>query len=131
METTPDLVTEIIKTTLAIATPVLATLLSALVLRAVKRMGIELDSQRALQVEKIVRDAILRAEEMFATRVRQKLPTTSADRLATAVATVMDKVPGITEQEARDLVHTTLPKVGAGAAAFLAGVRQSATTGAR
>lgn len=118
-----------------IAASILLTVLTPLIVRWIFRRaelaGLHLSAEKEAQTEKIVRDIILRVEEWAASRVKVGVPLTAKDKFEKALIAVVDKVPGITDQEAADLIHATLPKVGAGAAAFLEGVRQAATTGAR
>ena len=131
MEAT-DLQTELIKTALAIATPVLVSLVSAILYKALQRVGLDVDANRKAKVEYYVREAILRAEEWAAQHVKANMgQTTAAMKLDRALTDVVDKVPGITKQEAADLIHATLPKVSLGASVFLQGAREKATTGAR
>lgn len=128
MQTT-DLTTELVKTVLAIATPVLVTLLTALLVKVLQRVGLTVEADRKAKLEMFTQEAVLRAEEWAATRLKaEKGPTTAAMKLEKALTDLTDRVPGITREEAADLVHATLPKVNLGAAAFLQGVRQAATT---
>ena len=125
---TPDLQTELIRTVLAIATPVLVTLVTALLYKALKKAGLDLSAEKQAQLEYCVRQAILRAEEWGASRVKAQLPTTPTMKLEKALSDVVDKVPGITRTEAEQLIHAELPKIGAGAARFVGAVRSAATT---
>lgn len=122
-----DLTTEVVKLVFAIVAPVLATLVTALLVRLFKKVGLQLDAERQAKLEKITHDAILRAEEVAATRLRAQLPVTAKDKLETAIADILDRVPGVTADEAAALVHQQLPRVGLGAASFLTRVRQAAT----
>ena len=125
----PDLTTELIK---LVTTAVLLPLISALLVKALQRFGLSVDAEKQAKVEYFVQQAIFRAEEWAAQRVKANMgQTTAAMKLDRALTDVVDKVPGITKQEAADLIHATLPKVQLGAAVFLQGAREKATTGAR
>lgn len=127
-----DLLTEVINTVLGIATPILTVLLTAFLVKALQKVGLNVDADKTAKLEYFATQAILRAEEWGAARIKANAGTmTAAMKLEKALTDLTDKVPGITREEASALVHATLPKVNLGAAAFLQGVRQSATTGAR
>lgn len=115
----------------AIIVAVLTPLIVQWIANKARLAGLQLSAEKEAQVEKIVRDAILKAEEWAATRVKVGESTNAGQKLEQALADVVDKVPGISSQEAADLIHATLPKVGLGASTFLQGVRQAATGDAR
>lgn len=128
-----DLTTEVIKAVLAIATPVLVTLLTALLVKALQKVGLSVDADRKAKLEFHAREAILRAEEWAAAIIKAKTSpsaVTARMKLEKAVTDLTAKFPGIDRQEAADLIHATLPKMELGAASFLQGLRQAATTDA-
>lgn len=121
------------KTVLEIAAPVLAMLLTALLVKGVQKLGLTVDAERQAKLEYFAQQAVLRAEEWGASRIKgnpQAIMTASM-KLERALTDLTDKIPGISRDEASELIHATLPKVGAGAAVFLQGVRKAATTGAQ
>lgn len=113
----------------AIIAAVLTPLIVQWIANKARLAGLQLSAEKEAQVEKIVRDVILNVEEWAATRVKVGTATNAGQKLDKALIDVVDKVPGISREEAAELIHATLPKVGLGAAAFLQGVRQAATTG--
>lgn len=130
MTPTADWTTELIKAVLGIATAVLVPLLTALLVQALKKLGLSLDAEKTAKVEYFARQAILRAEEWAATRIKLNAGTTTAAmKLERALTDLTDKVPGISREEAAQLIHATLPKMGLGAASFIQSVREAATTG--
>lgn len=79
--------------------------------------------------QEIARSGIALAEEAAAVYVKkfgQKMA--SSDKLDKALAFVLDKLPGISEEEAITLIKAELPKVGLGAAGFLSAVAAAART---
>lgn len=126
-----DVTTQIVGFVISLATPVLATLATALMVKALQRIGLQVDAERKARLEYVASQAILRAEEWAAARLKANLPATGTEKLQAAMVDLTDRIPGISNEEASALIHATLPKLGAGAAAFLQGARQAATTGAR
>ena len=96
----------------------LAGVLVALVLRALKKMGIELDVQKQQQLEGVARAAVLRVEEVAKAQARKQVGQwTGAQKLQAAVTEVVDRLPRVDRAEAERIVHAVLPTVGIGAAA--------------
>ncbi|OFW05634.1 MAG: hypothetical protein A3H96_11275 [Acidobacteria bacterium RIFCSPLOWO2_02_FULL_67_36] len=123
-----DVLIDVLKTVGTILAPILATLLTALAYKALKRAGLDLDAEKQAKLEYLARQAILRAEEWGANQLKTHLPATSGQKLQRAVTDLLDKVPGISDVEAAALVHAELPKVALGASGFLQAVRTAATT---
>ncbi len=123
-----DVLVEVVKVVGAIAAPVLATLVTALLVKTLKKIGLEVDAEQQAKTEHLVRRAILRAEEWAATRVKAKYGTTTAEmKLQRAMQDVLEHVPGLTPPEAAALIHAKLPELQLGAASFPPGARQPAT----
>lgn len=111
-----DLYTDIIKAVLAIATPVIATLVSALIVQLLRKKGFELDAEKTAKLEYITTQVVLRAEEWAASRLKGNAgPTTGAMKLERAMSDLADKVPNISREDAAASIHATLPKMGLGA----------------
>ena len=123
-----DLTQELIKTVLAVATPIILGYVLALLHRLVKKAGFTLSAENEARLEKAAYDAIYHAEEWAAARIKARIDTTAADKLEHAIATMTAKVPGLTADEAAALVHQNLPKLQLGAAGFLQGLRRAATS---
>jgi ERCC4-type nuclease len=97
---------------------ILAGVLVALALRALKKMGIELDVQKQQQLESVARAAVLRVEEVAKSQARKHLADWSGpEKLQAAVTEVVDRLPRVDRDEAERIVHAVLPTVGIGAAA--------------
>lgn len=127
-----ELQKEIIQTVVAIAAPVIASLVAGILVKVFQKFGLDVSAEKHAKLEKIALDAILRAEEWAASKVRTAPGSiTAANKLEQAVTDIVDKVPGVTRDEAADLVHANIAKLGLGAAGFTQGLRQAATTGAR
>jgi uncharacterized protein YoaH (UPF0181 family) len=76
-----------------------------------------------------VQDAILATEEWARAQVKGKvLKILPEDKLVRAVEQILAKVPGISEQEAIDLVNQELPKLRGAAGDFLKAASQAAAT---
>mgnify|MGYP001612042807 CR=1 FL=1 len=108
-----------IRTILTIGTAVLVPLLTALAFKALKKLNLEVSGQQQAKIEYFVRQAVLEAEEWGARRVQAKFPVLPKDKLERALASVVDRVPNISTEEAAALIHSELPKVSLGATSFL------------
>jgi len=128
-----DLITEVIKTALRLLEPVIAGALVALILKLLQRLNLSIDENEKAKVNALTQDVILQVEEWAAARIKAKIPepTTAKDKLEKALADLTAKVPGITQDEAADLIHANLAKVGAGATSFLQGLQSASATGAQ
>ena len=123
-----DFLLEALKTLGVIFAPILAALVTALLVHALQKAGLNLDAEKTARLEHFVQQAILRAEEWAATAAKRNMPPASGMKLAKAITDVVAKVPGITDAEATALIQAELPKVGLGAAGFLGAVRTAAAT---
>ena len=100
------------------ALAVLVPLLVMLVIRALKKVGISLDADKQAQLEYVAKQAALKIEEVAANRLAAQLSKmTPTQKLQSAVASVLDKLPNVSPREAEDAIHAALPQIGAGAAA--------------
>jgi len=101
---------------------VLAGALIALVLKLSKKAGLSIDSEREAQIRQAAVDAVSRVEEWAATQIKAKKKNiTGGVKLERAIADVIDRVPGVTYEEAEQVIQAALPQMGLGAAA---GARQ-------
>lgn len=105
---------------------VVAPALAAIVVQVFRLISVQLSEAQEAKVRQVVANAVLEVEEWASSRLKAELPVTSGQKLSRAVSTVLSKVPGVTEQEAEDLVRQELPKVGLGAVSFLAKTAQAA-----
>lgn len=109
---------ELIQQVISYLGAALAAALVALAVQLLRKMGFSLDAERHAQLETVVRQAVLKAEEQAAAyakaHVSKMLP---ADKMRLAVAHVLAKLPRVSEAEAADIVQAVLPQMGIGAAA--------------
>ena len=111
-----DWLMDVLKIVVATATPLLVGLAIAIARKMLKRLGLELEAEQQAQMEKVVRDAILRAEELAAARIKANEPP--APKLHVAVNDVLAHFPEMTHQDVADLIHAHLPRLGLGAASL-------------
>ena len=105
----------------------IAPFLVAAAAKVAKRFGLELSETQQGAVGRIAIEGIMLAEEQarnWFMRFSQKMP--SDQKLAAAVEYVLDKVPGVTTEEARAIVTAKLPEARALLASFLAEVKRAA-----
>lgn len=123
-----QIVDQVVKLVFDVAVVVLVPLVVALAVRLLQKVGLSLSAENQAKLEKVARDGIMLAEERAAAAVRRSLPEwSSGEKLQAATRHLLDQVPGITTMEAERIVTAELPKVGVGAAAFLAATRQAVT----
>lgn len=127
-----DLLTEALRTILQTALAALVPMLIALIVQQLRKVGLQVNAEHQAKLEHYAQLAALEAEEWASQRIKahigQVLPR---EKLERAIATLLDRVPGITRQEATAIIHAQLPLLGAGAAAALGEVRRAATNGVR
>lgn len=94
--------------------------LTAVLVKLFQRFGIALDAEKRDRLEGVARQAVARAEEWAAAQVKAKVSKVKipgADKFEKAVTDVLDRVPGVTREEAEAVVTAALPQMGLGAAA--------------
>lgn len=106
-----ELVKIAIVTGFALAVPILVKIL--------QRVGLQVTAEKQAQLNQIALLVASEVEEWAAAKLKGNLQVTSGDKLERAVAQVLDKVPGITEAEAKAAIRAALPQIGLGAAAGL------------
>ena len=121
-----SLVHQIVETALAIAASALTPLLIALVFKLLQKVHLDVAGQQQQKVAYWVQQAIFEAEEWAAKRIAAKIPVASTEKLDRALESVLTKVPSVTPTEARQLIHTELPKVRAATSNFLNAVSTAA-----
>jgi light-regulated signal transduction histidine kinase (bacteriophytochrome) len=93
-----------------------------------RKYGFQVSAERHAQLEAAARQAILVVEEKAAAALKARAAKLSpAEKLEGAVAIVLQKMPGITADEAADIVHAQLPVVRGAAVDFSKAVLRSAT----
>lgn len=122
-----QIINELIKTVIDAAVVTIIPLVVAFIVQQIRKTGLEISAQSQARLQVIAENAVLAVEEWAADRVKRAIPTANSQKYARALEIVLEKVPGISEDEAHDLIHAALPKVGVGATDFLAKVREAAT----
>jgi hypothetical protein len=122
-----DWTDELIKTVIAVTAPVIAGYIVAWLHRAVRALGFTLSAERQAKAEAAALRAVIAAEEWAARRVRAGLakPPGSA-KAAQALKSLLRRVPGISDDEADELIDAALVKAGLGAAHALRRLREAA-----
>lgn len=123
MET--DFITQLTGLVFQSAILALMPLLVAAIVQFVRKLGMDLSASQQAKLQVIAENAVLAAEEWAVSRIKRKIPTPGESKLARAVESILFKVPGVTEDEAKELINAALPKVGLGATDFLTKVRQA------
>lgn len=94
--------------------------LTAVLVKLFQRFGIALDAEKRDRLEAAARQAVARAEEWAAAQLKSKaakVKIPGAIKFERAVTDVLDRVPGVTREEAEAVVTAALPQMGLGAAA--------------
>ncbi len=111
---------ELIQQALGYLGTVLATLCVALATLVLRKIGISLDADRQAQLEYVVKQEVLRQEELAAERLKKTgIVTSGAEKLRSALEAVTDRLPRVDRDEAAAIVQAVLPQLGIGAAAGL------------
>lgn len=111
-----------------IASGIAAAAIKVLLLLAA-RFKFQISASEAAQLEAEAKKAILLAEEWAANKYGANSAVDSGEaKLEKAVASIVAKIPNVSEQEAADAVHTALPQMGLGALAGAAKLIQAAQT---
>lgn len=119
---TPEIWTQLIDAGTTLVLALLVPLLGAGINVLLKKA--KLDNNAAVTVA--VKSGIAYAEELAASQLKSAgIKIDPSVKLETAVTRILEKIPGITSDEAVKLVKEELPKVGLGAAGFLSGIRDS------
>lgn len=95
----------------------------ALIVQAARKYGFQIGAEQQARLQVIAENAVLAAEEWAADRIKQQVPTSGFKKFERAADILLSKVPGISDEEAHDLIHAALPKIGLGATDFLSKVR--------
>lgn len=94
--------------------------LTAVLVKLFQRFGIALDAEKRDRLEGVARQAVARAEEWAAAQAKarvRKIKIPGAEKFERAVTDVLDRVPGVSREEAEAVVTAALPQMGLGAAA--------------
>lgn len=100
MDPSASLVDEVIKLVFVILGPILATAATALVVQLFRKAGIELDMTKQAVIEQKLGDAVALTEEWASVQIKRGLPINAQQKAEHYVGVVLDKVPGVTPEEA-------------------------------
>jgi len=116
---------EIIKIAIGLIGAVIVPVLSAAAVQALRKLNFEVSAENQAKIERITGDILLEVEEWASRRLKANLPAESEDKLQRALSKVLVRVPGLSEEDALNLIHETLPKIGLGATATLERIADS------
>lgn len=117
---------EMVRTIMMALAPIIAGVVIAALVQVVRKIGFELTAESRARMEKMVHDAIFLAEEKVSAAIKRNVSPV-ASKMSIAVEHITNKLPGITDEEARQLVTQELPKLGLGASDFARSVVLAAT----
>ena len=88
--------------------------------RLASKWGVELSEEKDQVVRRAAQDAILYAEEWASNKLKlEEKVIAGEEKLRTATSRLLQKVPGISTDEAVNIVTEELPKLGHGATSFV------------
>lgn len=125
------MIDEVVKLIFVIVGPVLAAVLTALLVRLFAKAGIELDMTKKAVIEQKLGDLVAQTEEWAASRIKRGIPTTAGDKANAYLASAIDKVPEVTAQEATDVAKTILGRFRVAAAGSVSDLTQAASPAKR
>ena len=108
----------------------LAGLVVLILKRIAAKYGLQVDAITEAKVKSQVQDILIGVEEEVEARAKGQIGIAfnkSAVKFDKAVTRVVDAIPGISTEEASQLVKQELPKIGLGAAGFVTEVVKRAT----
>lgn len=116
-----------VNTVIAIATPVVAGLVVALLVKGLKHISISLNAAQEQRLRGVAEDAVMYAQEWAADRIKRHIPTNGPAKMTQAVTMILDRIPGIDDEEAERLVKAALANLEMGATEFLRDLKDKAT----
>lgn len=106
------LLDEALKAVFVAVSGALGTLLVALLVRLLQRVGLSISAEQQAKIEKLAQEAILAAEELARAEIKAgaaKMP--SEAKLTQAVEDLMAKVPKLAADEADAVIHAQLARL--------------------
>ena len=89
---------------------VLAGFVTKCLSKLASKYGVELKDKQKEQIAGYTQDAIAYADEWATKKIKDKITVKSTDKFNRAVKKLCEKVPFLTEEKARDLIVSGLPK---------------------
>ena len=127
-----DVIQEGLLTVLAVVTPIAVGFLVRWLKALGTKAGITIDVQKEAMLEHRIQSFLLQVEEEAAARIRAGLPKWApGEKFSRVFEKVVGVIPGISRQEAEELIQANLPKIGLGAIAALDQIKGAATSGER
>jgi hypothetical protein len=124
---TPTAAQQFVDTIVTMLQPVIFALLTYLAGQAIviaqrfmKRLGLQADAERDAKLKATAESAVLEVEERVESAIKSGLTPAvekSAMKLEQATAIIVNKVPGVSDDEAESLAHEAVARVGLGATA--------------
>lgn len=90
----------------------LGTLLVAILVKLLQRVGLSVSAEQQAKIEKLAQEAILAAEEWARAEIKAgslKMPSTA--KLVQATEDLMAKVPSLTAEDADAVIHAQIAKL--------------------
>jgi hypothetical protein len=110
---------ELIKLLFTVITLTLTAFIPVLLKKLYDKFHLQVSAENQAMIEKRVQDLLFFVEEWAAGRIKANIPTTAGDKLEKYLSLALDKIPGVTQEEAMHLAQQELPKLGLGAAGFI------------
>lgn len=131
MGTDVSFVDEVVKLVFGVLAPVLSVLAIAALTQLLRKWGIELDAAKAAKLEQLLGDAVAQTEEWASSQIKRGIPVTAQLKAEHYLGLAVDRVPGVTAEEATRVAKTILGRFRVAAAASVSDVRGAATEGRR
>jgi len=122
------LLDELIKLLFTIVTITITAALPFILKKIFDKFNLQVSAENQAKLEKYIQDAILATEEWAATRIKASIPVNAGAKAEKFITIALDKIPGITADEALKLAQQELPKLGLGASGFLRSVTETVVT---
>lgn len=124
----PSIVDETVKLIFSILGPILAALGTAVLLKLLAKLGIELDMTKKAVIEQQLGDAVALTEEWASVQIKRGLPINAQQKAEHYIGIVADKVPGVSPDEATKVAKTILGRFKVAGAGSLSDLSQAART---
>lgn len=105
-----EILIETLKIVAMIVAPVIAAMVVQLLRKTLKKIGLELEAEQEAKTEYLVKQAVLRAEEWGASRIKAKVITSAQDKLEFAMKDLVARA-GLSAEEAANRIHSVLPAI--------------------
>lgn len=114
-----DALLDVMRLSIEIAVATLAPLLVGIAVQYLRRLNVQLSAEQQAKLEHAVEQVILEVEEWAAQRLKANLAVSSPDKLTRAATGLLQLRPDLSLNQAIELIHAQLPKMGTGATVAL------------